>query len=296
MNRLYLVIWPALLALAAVPADTTAGGKEQPATLVKVVHEGACSAVVGDAVCFPFLEPGLVNPNDNKANRIQRFRVVVDGKEIEKPEVHSTNLQATKPGDPAETSVFFRPTASGTYKIDITPVYGVDKAAPTRHYVLTVSPGPRSRAVNGLAAWVEVRDQGKGLDIVLCLHNTSGKPIRVFDWVGEFPLTVAWKGPDGKARDSNHYAWLAAVRLIPPGKDNIGKFFVTLAPDEVLCLGPHGRSPMAGGGIHLDKAEAGDHRITVGFTNAETGKQFELKGDPFWTGTITAPEVVVSVK
>jgi hypothetical protein len=296
MNRLCLAYWPVCLVLLAVPAGTAAGEKEQPAITVRVIHDGACSAVVGDAVYFPFVEPGVVNPDKDKANRIQRFKVVVDGKEVEKPEVRSTNLKGATPGGPGETSVFLRPAKAGTYKIAITPIYGVDKAAPTRHYLLSVSPGPRSKAVNGLSAWAELRDHDKTMEIVLCLHNMSDRPIHIFDWVGAYPLTVAWKGPDGKPRDSKHYGWLGEVKLIPPAKENIGRFFATVAPDEVLHLGPHGRSPKAGAGIHLHNAEPGDHRVTVGYVNAESGKQFELKGDPFWTGTLTAPEVVVAVK
>jgi hypothetical protein len=297
MNRFRSVSWPAFVLLLALPAAAVAGDKGQPAINVKVVDEGPCSAVVGDAVYFPFTQPGLVNPDKNKEIHIERFEVVVDGKVIDKPEVHSTNLKEPLPGGPSEISVFLRPAKAGTFKVAITPVYGNGKSGPTRTYLLTVSAGPRSKTVDGLAAWAEVRSQGGTPVILLCLQNLSDQPIRVFDWVGDYPLKVVWKGPDGKVRDSNPYAWLANVKLAPPSKENIGMYSAFLAPHQVIHLGPHGRLvAKEGEGIRLAGAEPGEHRVSVSYANTEKGKQFDAKAAPFWTGTVTAPEMAILVK
>lgn len=144
---------------------------------------------------------------------------------------------------------------------------------------------PASKPVNGLVARAEVFKSGDAA-VWFSLKNVSDKPVMICNYLGNRPLSVEWTGPDGKKRESKHYAFLAAVLLQPLSKDD----FLTIPPGGVLFLGPGGRPAP----IRFEDAEAGEHKVTVGFTNKEDGKQFKLPG--VWTGKVEAPAVTFQVK
>jgi archaellum component FlaG (FlaF/FlaG flagellin family) len=247
------------------------------------------TATVGETVFFRFTSPVGAAPK----HTIRDFEVVIDGQKVAKPEV-----KITRPADPkleggsVEKSVVFQAAKKGTYRIRITPIYESGKPGEPKDYTLTVSEAAGGKAVGGLEARAEVRQQGKEYTIVFTLKNVSDKPLVVYDWVGDQPLKVQWIGPDGKQRDSHAYKWLEAVRLASPTKDTIKNHTVTLAPGEVLVLGPHGRNDKQG--IRLTNPEAGEHRVSVTYVNAEDGKKFGL--NDVWVGKVTAAEVVFTVK
>jgi len=146
---------------------------------------------------------------------------------------------------------------------------------------------PAGKAVDGLAARAEVLKQEKGFAVRFSLKNVSDKPLKVCDFVGNYPLQVEWIGPDGKKRESKHYDWLKAVRLRPVSEEN----FITLEPGGVLFLSATFSKEQ---GIPFEDAGTGEHKVTVSYVNKEDGKQFKLKD--VWTGTVSAPEVKITVK
>jgi len=135
-------------------------------------------------------------------------------------------------------------------------------------------------------------------EVRFSLKNVSKKPIVISEYVGNRPLVVEWTGP-GDKQDPNrslsqHYAYLAAVRLAPESERN----FVTIPPGGVRFLGPRG--PYYGIGFstaqrrNTNFVEPGRHKIVVRYVNRATGKVFGLKN--VWTGEIVANAVELVVK
>jgi hypothetical protein len=157
------------------------------------------------------------------------------------------------------------------------------------------------KAVNGLVASAEVVEQKPAkappyLEVLFTLKNVSDKAITICDYVGNHPLKVEWIGPDGKTLRSDHYGWLRAARIASLSEKN----FVTISAGGVRRIGPKGE----GSGIIFQPypddprfgnvTTPGKHRVTVSYTNTEDGKKFNQQN--VWTGTVTANEVVCTVK
>lgn len=145
-----------------------------------------------------------------------------------------------------------------------------------------VEPATQGKPVDGLMAKAEVVSG----EIRLTLKNVSRKPLAVCTWLGQRCIEVSWTGPDGKARESNHYDWLKAVRLRNITADD----FVTLKPGASIVIGPKGKDS----NLKLEGAEAGTHRVTISYKNIQDGKAQAVRD--VWTGKATANEVTVTVK
>ena len=145
---------------------------------------------------------------------------------------------------------------------------------------------PHGKEVNGLVARAEVLRVGREAQVRFSLRNVSKEPIVICDYVGHRPLAAKWVGADGKERTSDHYDWLKAARLRPPGPEN----FVTIPPGGVRFLGPR-PGPLAA--IPLPGAQPGD-KVTVSYTNKDDGKQIGVQ--KVWTGTVTSNEVTIDAK
>lgn len=151
---------------------------------------------------------------------------------------------------------------------------------------------PGGKAVGGLVARAELESskQANAQQIWFSLKNDSDKPILVCNYVAHRPLQVDWIGPDGKKRDSKHYAWLDDPRIGPQAPLSAGHF-ITLPPGGVCFLGPRGDSYQ---GFFLTNPERGAHKLTIRFGSKEDGKKLSLKD--VWTGDVVSSEVVVIVK
>jgi hypothetical protein len=161
---------------------------------------------------------------------------------------------------------------------------------------------PAGKPVDGIAARAEVVTtkpaNSPAIHEVRCsVKNVTDKPIIVCDYVGGRPLTVDWTGPDGEKLKSTHYEWLALAFVGPVKEEN----FVTLPAGAVRFIGPRSKA----NGVYfqpntrpasrdLNTAAAGKHTVTIGFTNAETGKDFKLMG--VWTGTAAANPVMFTIE
>ena len=158
------------------------------------------------------------------------------------------------------------------------------------------------KAVNGLVASAEVVEQKPAkdppyLEVRFSLKNVTDKPITICDYVGNQPLKVQWIGPDGKTLRSGHYAWLRAAFIAPLSEKN----FVTIPAGGTRRIHPQGEpsgivfqptpeKPLRFGNV----TTPGKHRVTVSYENMEDGKKFNQQN--VWTGSVTANEVVFTVK
>jgi hypothetical protein len=156
--------------------------------------------------------------------------------------------------------------------------------------------------VHGLLASAEAVEEKpeKGppyFEVRFRLKNVSDKPITICDYVGNQPLKVQWIGPDGKTHKSDHYGWLRYADIRGPTE----KAFVTIPAGGVRRIGPEGEDsgiifqptpekPQRFGNV----TRPGKQRVTVSYVNTEEGKEFGLQN--VWTGTVTAKEVVFTVK
>lgn len=151
------------------------------------------------------------------------------------------------------------------------------------------------KEVKGLVARGELIRLDNYYELRFSLKNVSDKPIAICEYVGNKPLEVEWLGPDGKPRTSHHYDWLALARIKQVDASN----FVSLLPGEVRFLnaGQGGilfLLPVAKPTPAQNALEAGNHKITIRYSNKDDGKSFSLKN--VWTGTVSAQEVSVLVK
>ena len=158
------------------------------------------------------------------------------------------------------------------------------------------------KAVNGLVASAEVVEQKPAkdppyLEVRFSLKNVSDKPMTICDYVGNHPLKVEWNAPDGKTLRSDHYGWLRAAFIASLSEKN----FVTIPAGGVRRIGPQGdtsgivfqptpEKPLRFGNV----TQPGKHRVTISYANMEDGKKFNQQN--VWTGTVTANEVVFTVK
>ena len=158
------------------------------------------------------------------------------------------------------------------------------------------------KAVNGLVASAEVVEQKPAndppyLEVRFRLKNVSDKPITICDYVGNHPLKVEWNGPNGKTLRSDHYGWLRAAFIASLSEKN----FVTIPAGGVRRISPQGENsgiifqptpekPFRFGNV----TQPGKHRVTVSYANMEVGKKFNQQN--VWIGTVTANEVVLTVK
>jgi hypothetical protein len=161
---------------------------------------------------------------------------------------------------------------------------------------------PGGKAVKGLAARAELvtskLPSGEAIhEVRYSLKNVTDKPIIVCDYVGGRPLAVDWTGPDGTKLKSTHYEWLALAFLGPLSAEH----FVTLPAGAVRSIGPRSKAngvffqpASRPASRDLNTAAAGEHTITLSFTNAETGKDFKLMG--VWTGTAAANPVTFTME
>jgi hypothetical protein len=183
------------------------------------------------------------------------------------------------------------------------------------------------KVVGGLVALAELVEQpGRGsFEVRLSLKNVSDKPITVCDCLHFCSqVQVQWTGPDGKRRTSKHNNYPGSNFLLNKG------YFVGIPPGGTRRIAPtirfHTAAAKPGPDGPVDRTlgyfeqldrmglagrsnlvTAGEHRVTVSFTNMTTSYPAGRgpQGGPsrtlipvanVWTGTVTAKEVTFKVK
>jgi hypothetical protein len=150
--------------------------------------------------------------------------------------------------------------------------------------------------VEGLTLRAElVEDSTANWHLEVSLKNVSSDPITVCPSSATRPLQVAWTGPDGKTRESRHYA-----RDL---KSTLHKsHFITLQPGEVrfvypfstghpICFRP---APLrTDTAKFINPAAVGRHAVVVSFENRSDGKPFGIPN--VWAGKVTAPEIAIVI-
>jgi len=150
--------------------------------------------------------------------------------------------------------------------------------------------------VEGLTLRAElVEDSTAQWYLEVSVKNVSSAPITVCPSSATRPLQVAWTGPDGKTRESRHYA-----RDL---KSTLHKsHFITLQPGEVrfvypfstghpICFRPAPlRTETA---KSINPAAVGRHAVVVSFEDRTVGKPFGIP--KVWAGKVTAPEIALVI-